>query len=245
MLNNKPRILVLDIETKPALAYVWRVFKENISPDQIVDSGGMLCFGAKWFGEKEKIFFSEWEHGRRDMVQAAHDLLSEADAVVTFNGDKFDLPKMNGEFLLQGLKPIPPLTSIDTIKTVRKMGLIMNRLAYVGPLLKVGAKIKHEGFDLWIKVMNGDVKAQARMQKYCNQDVALTERLYRKIRPFILNHPHLGKINGNACGACGSKHVQKRGTYRTKYFHVQRLQCQSCGSWSTGVRNKIKTNDNG
>jgi hypothetical protein len=42
--NNKAKILMLDIETKPATAYVWRAFDENISPEQIVDNGGTICF---------------------------------------------------------------------------------------------------------------------------------------------------------------------------------------------------------
>jgi hypothetical protein len=235
-----PKILILDIETKPTVAYVWRAFKENISPDQVIDGGGMLCFAAKWFGEKEKFFYSEWEHGHEAMVKAAHDLLSEADAVVTFNGDKFDIPKLTGEFILNGLDPVPPLTSIDTIKTVRKLGLFMNRLAFVGPLLKVGQKVKHEGFDLWARVLNGDEAARRKMKRYNIQDVVLTEKLYRKLRPFIKNHPHLGNVGTTACGACGSHKVQSRGYRRTKSFRIQRLHCQSCGSWQDGKREKIK-----
>jgi len=234
------KILTIDIETKPTTAFVWRAFKENISPDQVIDGGGIMCFGAKWLGSNEKIFYSEWEHGHQAMIEAAHKLLSEADAVVTFNGDRFDLPKLTGEFVLAGLDPVPPLTSIDTIKTVKKLGLFMNRLAFVGPYLNIGKKVKHEGFDLWIKVMAGDERAQARMKRYCVQDVALTEKLYKKLRPFIKNHPHLGNTLSTACGACGSHKVQSRGYRRTKSFRIQRIHCQSCGSWHDGKREKIK-----
>src|SRR3546814_14965549 len=122
------------------------------------------------------------------MIRSIHGLLSEADAVVGYNSDKFDLAKLNGEFLLLGLKPVPPLTSIDLLKTVRKMGFIMNRLAYIGPLLRIGAKIKHEGFDLWVRVMAGNEKAQAKIRQYNIQDKVITENLYLKIRPFIKNH---------------------------------------------------------
>src|SRR5258705_1122018 len=146
------KILIVDIETKPMKAYAWRWFKENIGYEQVIEPGAPICFGAKWFGEREVMFFSDWEHGHEEMVKAAHRLMSEADAVVTFNGEKFDIPKLNGEFLLAGLRPVPPLTSIDCLKTIKyKFGFDMNRLAFIGPLLDVGKKMQHEGFSLWVK----------------------------------------------------------------------------------------------
>ncbi|OYV33227.1 MAG: hypothetical protein B7Z80_24705 [Rhodospirillales bacterium 20-64-7] len=233
------KILVCDIEWSPATAYVWRMFDENISPAQLIDPGGLLCFSAHWIGSKEFLFYSEWQHGKFYMAEALRDLLNEADAVVTYNGDRYDIPKIRGHLMLSGLKPFAPPTSIDLIKTIKKFGFVMNRLAYIAPLLNVGAKIKHEGFDLWRSVLEGDKAAQARMEKYCVQDVRVTAALYKKILPFIHNHPHLGEDKGE-CGACNSTNVHKRGYRRTKYFKVQRLQCQECGSWSDGARQKIK-----
>lgn len=237
MKNNK--ILVLDIETKPAQAYIWRAYGEqNIGVEQIIDAGSIICVGAKWLGEKVTHLFSDWEHGHDVMLKEIWLMMSEADAVLTYNGDKFDLPKLQGEFLLAGLGPTPPLTSIDVVKAVRKFGFFVNRLAFIGPFLGVGAKVKHEGFDLWVKVMQGDVRAQRKMAKYCKQDVVLLEKLYLKVRPFIRNHPHMG-IHKHVCGACGSNHVQSRGYRRTKSFKIQRLQCQACGSWQDGKREKV------
>lgn len=238
MVDNNPKILVLDIETRPAVAYVWRTFKENIGYEQILDPGGMICFAAKWVGLPEVYFYSEWGEGRPGMVRAAHALISEADAVITYNGDKFDLPKLNGEFILQGLNAPPAITSIDVVKSVRKLGFLMNRLAFIGPLLRVGEKVKHEGFELWSKVIKGDEKARNRMKKYNIQDVVLLEKLYKKIRPYIHNHPHMGTAK-RECGACGSNKMQSRGYRRTKAFKVQRLQCVSCGSWQDGKREKV------
>lgn len=236
---TKPKILVIDIETSPALAYVWRLFKENISLDQLLVPSAPICFAAKFVGEKEIHFYSEWEHGRQAMIEAAHKLLSEADAVVGYNQDKFDLPKLRGEFLLAGLPPPPPLTSIDLYKSVRKFGFQSNRLAYIGPFLDVGRKIKHEGFQLWADVEAGVPKAQDKMRRYCIGDVKLTERLYKKIRAYIPNHPHLGDTGSAQCGACQSHKVQSRGYRRTKAFRIQRLHCQECGSWQDGKRHKV------
>ena len=232
------KILVLDIEWRPVMAYVWRAWKENIRPGQIVEDGGLLCVGVKWLGDKETMVFSEWEHGHFGMLMMTHAMMSEADAIVTYNGDKYDLPKLNGEFLLHGLNPLPPVASIDCIKQVKKFGFFQNNLAYIGPFLRLGGKQEHEGFGLWKKVMGKDPDAEARMTTYCKQDVDLTEALYMFIRPFMVNHPHLGEDRGT-CPNCGGHHLQARGTRRTRMFAIQRLHCQDCGAWSSGTRHKI------
>ena len=235
--HNK-KILTLDVEWKPTKAYVWQPWKQDITPDKIIEHGGLLCVAAKWLGSKDVYFFSEWEDSKLGMLMQIHALLEEADAVVTYNGDKYDLPKLNGEFALAGLLPTAPPTSIDLLKTVKKLGLFMNRLGFVGPLFGLGGKLVHHGFKLWVDVENGDERAQRTMRKYNIKDVKLTEKLYKRILPFIRNHPHLGNEK-RECGACGSNHVQSRGFRRTKYFKIQRLQCQTCGSWSDGTRAKI------
>lgn len=232
------KILFVDIEWRPTKAYVWRAWDETIHPEKIIEHGGLLCVGVKWFGEKETEVFTEWDHGHEGMVRAIHTLLSEADVVVTYNGDKYDLRKLEGEFLLAGLPPPPPPTSIDCLKAVKKFGFFMNRLGFVAPFLGLGSKLEHEGMALWTKVDKGDPRAQKKMAKYCAQDVILLEKLYKKIRPYIRNHPHTGKTKGIACGACNSTRLQSRGVRRTKMFKIQRIQCQDCGSWSDGKREK-------
>ncbi len=234
----KPRILVLDIETRPAIAYIWQLFDVTVALNQLVTPGGTLCFSAKWLDERKMHFFSEWGDGHDEMVKAAHRLISEADGIVTYNGDRFDLPKLQGEFLMADLPPPPPVTSIDVYKTIKKMGLQSGKLAFVGPLLTDEGKLKHEGMDLWTKVMAGDEAAQRKMQRYCSQDVRLLERVYKRVLPYISNHPHLGKTPSDACGACGSRNTQSRGVRRTRAFQIQRIQCQDCGAWQDGRKLK-------
>ena len=163
---EKPKILAIDIEWRPAVAYVWKMWDESISPDQLIDEGGMLCFCANWVGEKEFMLFTEWEHGREGMAQAALDLLTEAEAVLTYNGDRYDIKKIRGEIILAGLTPPPPTPSIDLLKVVKKFGFVMNRLAYIGPLLTKQGKLKHEGFRLWRDVVEGSDTARKKMGKY-------------------------------------------------------------------------------
>jgi DNA polymerase elongation subunit (family B) len=233
------KILVLDIEWRPTKAYVWGPFKQFISDGAVLEDGGLLCVGAMWLHDKKVHVFSEWEHGHVEMIKKTYKMMEEADVIVGFNSDKFDIPKLMGEGLLHGIPPVAPTTSIDLYKAIKKFGFFRNSLGFIAPFLGIGKKMEHEGMALWIKVINGDEKAQRRMGRYCGQDVRLTGRLYLKIRPYIRNHPYLGKAGAAECPSCGGKHSHSRGSVRTRFFQKQRLQCQDCGHWYHGRQTKL------
>lgn len=228
------KILFLDIETSLMLVYTFGIRDQHITINQIADDrGGRLihCVGMKWLRQPVQVL-SEWEHGYEGMMQGVYDALLEADAIVTYNGASFDIPKINGQFLLLGMEPPPPPTQIDLFKTARKMGYPSGKLDYLSQKLGIGQKVKHDGFKLWVDVFNGCPKAQAKMAQYCAGDVKLTEKVYLKLRPHIANHPHLAETKKDQCGACGSSRLQSRGLYRTRAIIYQRCHCQGCGAWS-------------
>jgi uncharacterized protein YprB with RNaseH-like and TPR domain len=236
--DNEPRILFLDIETKPAIVASFGIRDQHIGHKQILKDGGVICVGLKWSDEKRVRVLSEWEHGWQGMIEETHKALSEADAVATYNGASFDIPKLMGCFLLADLPPPPPPTQIDIYKSVRKLGFICNKLDYIAPLLGFGAKVKHEGLEMWLSVMEGDRKAQKKMTTYCAGDVRLTQEVYERVKAYVFDHPHMGMTPALACGTCGSHRVQSRGVRRTKASFIQRLQCQRCGGWQSGKRVK-------
>lgn len=236
--NDNPKILFLDIETKPALIYSFGIRDQHINHGQIAKDGGTICVGMKWSGERKVTVLSEWEHGYQTMLDGVHAAISECDAVCTYNGARFDMPKLMGNFLVAGMKPPPPPTQIDIYLAVRKMGFICNKLAYVAPLLGLGDKLKHEGLPMWIRVMQGDEAAQRKMARYCAQDVRLLEQVYERVRPFVFNHPHMGTTAALQCPSCGSNRTQSRGIRRTKASFITRCQCQGCGGWFDGGRRK-------
>lgn len=235
-----PKILVIDIETRPALSYHWRMFKENIGTDQVKEPGGILCVGMKWIGKREMFLFNEWEHGTKGMLEAVRDFIQEADMMVTKNGEKFDIPWLRKEFLKHRVRPPAPTTHIDLQKVMKKeFKFLSNRLDYVAQELGIGKKVKHEGFPLWIKVMEGNEVARRKMLRYCAGDVRITDRMYRRFIPFITNHPHMGFEPKRHCGACGSDHVHVSKYRRTRTMVIQQLHCQTCGSYFDGVRKKV------
>lgn len=240
-MKENRKILVLDIETKPAIVYSWRLFNVNIANNQIKETDGILCIGAKWLGQKETFLFSEWEHGRRGMLENILEMINESDGIITYNGDKFDLPHITTGLMIEGLPAPAPVTSIDLYKFIRsKTKFISKKLGFVGPTLGIGEKLKHEGFELWTKVMGGDKEAQEKMSQYCVEDVILTEQLYERIKGYITNHPNLGFHDPEACPACDSKRTQRRGYYYTRMFRYQRHQCTNCGHWFKSKRESIQ-----
>jgi DNA polymerase elongation subunit (family B) len=232
------KILTIDIESKPHLVYAFDLWEPRIGIEQIVEDGAMFSFAAKWMGSKEIVFHAWTDKDdadeRRRMVQAAHDLLSEADIVVGYNSDRYDIPRLNTEFVHHKMAPPAPYRSIDLFKTNKKLGFPSRKLDYLAQRLGVGAKVHHSGFDLWRRCMDGDAKAWAEMGKYNRQDVKITEAAFLELLPWLTNSPHLGSFitDGKTCPYCASSKLVTEGTASTLVQRYWKFQCRNCGGWS-------------
>lgn len=229
--------LVIDIETVPAKAHVWGLWDQNVGLSQLISPSMLTCFAAKWAGSDEVYFSSEKLHTREGMVYAAWDLLDEADELIGFNSNSFDIKHLNAEFMLFGLPPPSPYKKIDLMRSVKDQARFMsNKLAYLSDVLKVGAKIETGGFELWLDYMQGKKEAMRLMREYNEEDVLLTERLYDRLRPWITTGVNRSAVvNGHVCPTCGGSHLHSRGTTRTLQLTYRKYQCQSCGGWSRAV----------
>lgn len=242
---NKPRILLLDIETAPSLGYYFELWKEgNIVGT--VQSWYILSIAWKWSGDKKVqckglMDYPSYKKNREDdshLVKHIHGLLEDADIVIAHNGDRFDLRKINARLLKHGFKPPAPYKTIDTLKVARKyFAMDSNRLNEIGKYLGVGAKLPHTGFKLWEDCMNGDSKAWTLMKKYNAQDVVLLDRVYQILKPWMTNHPNLNILRGTAgdCPICSGK-LTRRGFATTTTGRKQKYQCVNCGGWSTDTK---------
>lgn len=242
------RLLLLDIETAPHVAYVWGLWQQNVSLGQLVDSGYVLCWAAKWAGEPE-IFFDSLQRSKpKKMLKGIHKLLEEADAVIHYNGSKFDIPTLNKEFLLHKMNPPSSYRQIDLLNTARqRFRFASNKLDYVAQALGIGKKTKHRGFELWIKCMEGDEEAWAEMEKYNKNDVVILEGVYDAFKPWIRHHPNVGlyvESETPVCPHCGGSHLQRRGYAYSSVAKYQRYQCRDCGHWmrsrTSEKSNKLK-----
>lgn len=232
------KILLLDIESSPNTAHVWGLWQQNVSINQLMESSYVLCYAAKWLGQKDVLFDSVHQSRPKTMLKGIHGLLNDADAVVHYNGTKFDIPTLNKEFLLHSFNPPSPYKQIDLLRVVRSnFRFPSNKLDYVAQRLNLGKKHEHEGHELWVKCMNGDKDAWKRMEKYNIQDVVLLENLYGHLLPWIKSHPNHNLFSdGHVCPNCSSSSLQRRGTAISATGTYQRYQCRSCGTWSQSTK---------
>jgi hypothetical protein len=238
---DKPRLLFYDIETSLQLVTVFDLkYNDFIDPSNIVLERHMLSACWKWSDEKkvhsvslldDPKRFEKDIHDDRHVVTTIHDVLSEADVVVGHNSDSFDNKYVETRALFHGLKPLPPLNTIDTYKIAKsRFRFNSNKLDYLGQFLGLGKKIKTSP-GLWSRVLKGDKKAIKEMVTYNIQDVLLLEKVFDKLRPYASTHMNRELFGGTGCPRCGSTDVQRRGLHRAISNVYQRWQCQSCAGW--------------
>lgn len=185
------------------------------------------------------MFFSEYHHGRNEMVRKAHELLSECDVLLTFNGKSFDHKHLQREFLVSGLTPPVPYQHIDLYQVARRQfRFTSNKLDYIAQYLGLDGKVKHSGFDLWKRCMAGDADAWEEMKSYSMRDSDVLVELYDRLIPWIPQHPSAALADGVArgCVRCASVNMMERGTTATNVSKFRLFQCMDCGSWLREVR---------
>lgn len=240
--SSTPRILTLDIERLPNVVDKWDLYSRGggqSTPNIMVhEYARTVSFAAKWHDKSRVEFYSEFHHGPEEMWTQAQRLLDEADIVVGYNSDKFDLPHLKTGIRLADIEDPSPFASVDLYKAALKaLKLESYKLDYVAQVLGVGQKMAHEGHALWRKVREGDEKAWARFRRYNIQDVRVTERAYDRMFPWIYNHPHMGlwsPADVDQC-TCGSTDLERRGPVYTAQSAYQQYRCRTCGRWPRGT----------
>lgn len=240
------RILFIDIETTPIVAYSWGPdWKTNLI--EHIEESHLLSVAYRWGIDGEtkilslRQFGRTYRRNRKDdsmLARAVYNLLDEADIVVAHNGVDFDTPKLFTRFVANGIPRPSPFYQVDTKRIASKQWRTgSNRLQSLGQFLGLGSKTPHTGFKLWQDVMAGDQAAWDLMEEYNIQDVDLLVKLYLVMRDggWIPNHPSLTTISGTenvVCRVCGGSHLQKRGLHHTKVNSFQQFQCMDCRHYS-------------
>jgi len=244
----KKKILIADIETAPILAYCWGIWKQNIATVQILKDWNILSWAAKWLDNDEIFTDASWLHGKnprkdKGCCKTLSKMLCEADIVVAHNGDKFDIKKINTRLLFHSIQEPTPFKSIDTLKIAkRRFAITSNKLDYIGEFLGLGRKVKHEGMEMWNKVLAGCEKSQHKMIEYNVGDIMLLEQVYLMIRSWDKVHPNVNvQFSKKGCPVCGSKNLKKIDDVYTPVSKFSAYMCKDCGKYSrTGQHKKSK-----
>lgn len=232
-MSTKSKVLFLDIETSPNLAYVWGKWQQDVIAYK--EEWQILSYAYKWQGTSKISCTSQRTLGStsdKEVVKSLWKLLNSADIVIAHNGDVFDLKKANARFLFYKLPPTRKYASIDTLKIVRKYSKFnSNKLNDLAEHLGLVGKLKHPGFAMWLGCMAGEVKSWTLMEKYNKRDVYVLEELYLWLRPWIERHPSIALIEGvpGGCNKCVSSVFTKDGFNYTATAKKQVWRCSGCG----------------
>jgi hypothetical protein len=249
-MSDGPKILTLDIETSPNLSWHFDSYKVDIRPIQNVEPSRPICWSAKWADRAKVLFHSEVQDSHAAMLDHIAALMDEADVVVTYNGDRFDLPKLRWAFERWGVKKPSPFVSVDLYKVVKREfgnGPLSKSLAYITDQLQLTGKLEVGGyFPLWLAMSGPDPdaakKAWAKFTRYSKRDTQTTDELRERLTPYITNLPALTLFSDDeealACPACKSDNYQRRGHAYTKTRRYPRFFCTDCGKWFRGVRSE-------
>lgn len=232
------KILAWDLESRPLEAYRWRMYDQSpVGLSQMIRPGGVISFAARWVGTpKSEIILRSMHHdGHEVMAKEAWNLIDQADALLSWNGKKFDTRKMNSEFAQYGWAKPSPVFEIDMYQDARREFLFeSNKLEHVAQILLGKGKVQHEGFGLWLKCLAGEEKAWAKMMRYNAQDVHLLIELYYRLLPWLkLPNANLFRDpdTEEGCPKCGSADFIKNGFRYTNVSKFQRYECRACGAY--------------
>jgi hypothetical protein len=233
------KILFIDIETSPNLAYTWEKYETDVI--SFVKERYLLSFAYKWLGQKTVRCHSLYEMKDRELVTKLHELFNEAEIIVGHNSDNFDIRMANAFFAYFNLLPPKPYRTIDTCKIARnKFRFNSNKLNDLADYLKIGHKVETGGFKLWLGCIANNPKSWRKMKLYNKHDVELLEKVYTRLVPWSQNSININILEGILCPSCGSDQMQARGWNMNTKYRTRRYQCQLCGHWSQYGKEKVR-----
>lgn len=246
-----PRVLILDIETKPIRAFVWQLYDINVALNQIEEDWSILSYAAKWLGDSPNKMFYEDLRKQKDytddkkIMLGIWKLLDEADIIITQNGKSFDEKRLNARFIMHGMPKPSSYRHIDTKRLAKKhFAFTSCGLEYMtDKLCKKYKKLSHKNFpgqSLWTQCLKGNQAAWKEMEIYNKHDVLSLEELYQVMAPWddSINFNVFTPDSEHRCN-CGSTDFRNKGYAYTQTGKYRRFSCNSCGKESRGRENLL------
>lgn len=204
--------LYFDLETSPNLVYTWRLgYRVALYPENLVKERAIICVAWKWNTGK-RVRALKWDKGcDKKLLEEFIPIANEADQIVAHNGDRFDIKWLRSRCIFHRIPMFPRYHSLDTLKQARQgFNFNSNKLDYIAKFLGKDGKRRHDGFQMWKEVCEGDKKALTAMVQYCKQDIRVLEDVHREFENYSEPTIHVGVVNGGprwSCPKCGSTEI--------------------------------------
>lgn len=212
----------------------------------------ICCAGWKILGSKEVSCINAWDYAEWDtdvnndkrLCEDLHKVLRDADCVITHNGKRFDWKYFQSRLMFHGLDPMPKIHHVDTCAESKKnLFVLNNRLQTLARWLTDEEKMKHEGWELWVKTHRRDREAMDKMAAYCKQDVLVLEEIFRRLRPVITSLPNFNLFSPfkeKVCPGCGSSRLDSYGIRTTTTRRYRRYICRDCRrTCNTDIKDEV------
>ena len=226
---SSARILVYDIEAT------------NLD----AEFGYVLAIGYKFIGEPARKTvvlsidqFPRYEKDRTDdkpLLKAFEPIYMSADAILHYNGIRYDEPFVNTRRIVHGLDPLPRKPRIDLLYTAKSTLKIRSKsLDRVAKLLQTKNQKSPVTGQHWVRAMSGYKASLQYISRHCRADVLVLEEVYLRLRGRVYNHPRVS-TDLAACRFCGGN-VIKRGFALTQLKNrPQKVQCKECRAYDQYV----------
>ena len=250
------RVVTLDIERIPGRHSTWHRGQtitgpfwdlneikawtgKRIHADDVKEWPRTICAAWKWYDAESVEFAAEWEVGGYDgFMRAVWEVFDRADLIIGHNADRFDARHLMGGWAEMGLPAPSPYKVIDTLKIARgTFAYESNTLDALNKRLGIDAKTDKYDSRVAKAAVAGDKEAQDRIRFYNMGDIAASEALFDRLRPYARNIPHLGMWTDDemACPSCGSTMTATGKTVHANVQRYEHLTCPNCGAHARGT----------
>lgn len=229
MKENKPKVLLFDLEASNLAA----------------NFGFVFCVGYMFLEDKKPTILSIRDNKKQHkkdptndkfLIEAFRPVVESADVIVAHYGKKFDVPFLQTRCFEHGLDPLNLPTLIDTWHTARyTLKFNSNRLDTINRAIPGSAELAQKtpiDNKSWVRGPSGHIPSLKEIEHHCYMDILVLKNTYLALRPYMTNHPHLGKLidpRAETCPQCASPKVQKHGLRATARGQSQRYRCLACG----------------
>ena len=246
-----------DLETSFMQGYFFDIWQINIPMSQVTKQSHLLS--ASWaMNDDEPVGIrltpEDVKTGNDlEVVVKLIEAINSCDVVVTFNGKKFDVKKLNTRALYWGLPPVVIPRHIDLMQDAKRLFKFpSNSMQNISQYLGEDGKISTGGSRLWQRCAEYDDyevcdSALQEMLDYNLQDINATRDLHKRFMGWSKNTPNIATITKQVqgknlkedtnllCIHCGSSDVSKiviDGVAKQGYTSVSSFDLYRCGESS-------------